>query len=139
MFNPDWHYRTDVTFGTTIGQTLSVWARPDSSTGGRFYFGFGASSSGCRSIILAPNTTQFFFQTNASWGYAAQTSVSQSYTGATWYYIELEYMGGGQYQGRLYSSTMTLLNTVTHDFGTAAAGGIAIRAFNDVSIDSISM
>jgi hypothetical protein len=136
ILNPGWHYRTDVTFGSTIGQIWSWWVRFGAS--GRAYLGFASSSSGTRSFVIAPNTTTLIFQNNVSYGYSDVTSVAQTYTYGNWYRAEVEYNGGGSYTGRLYDSDgTTLLNTLAVDYGSAQPGGPAIRAFGTTDIDTI--
>jgi hypothetical protein len=134
--DPDWHYRTDTSFGTTTGDILSAWIM--ASSGGRAYLGFCASAAGAYSLAVAPNTSQFMFQNNSSWGYGEIAIVSQSYSASTWYKVEVEVMGAGQFQGRLYSSDgSTLLNTVSYSFGSCSSTGVAIRSFSGMYIDTI--
>jgi hypothetical protein len=133
--NPDWYYRTDTAFGTTVGSVLSAWIR--AASGGRAYFGFCASSAGAYSIVVAPNTTQFMFQNNSAWGYTDVATATQSYTASTWYKVEVEVTGAGAFQGRLYASNgTTLLNTVNYSFGSCASTGIAMRSFGDLYFDT---
>jgi len=139
VVDPDWGqmFSPPISFGTTAGQILSTWVAP----GSRAYIGFNADSSGARSFVVAPNTTSLIFQLNSGYGYADQASVSQATTGSTWYYVEIEYNGGGSYTGRLYASDgTTLINSLTNDYGsTSTAYGIAIRTFGTGYIDTISI
>ena len=49
-------------------------------------------------------------------------------------------MGGGDFEGRLYSSDgTTLLNTVSYNFGSYCPGGVAIRSFGGFYIDTIEI
>jgi hypothetical protein len=137
IYNPGWHYRTDVTFGSTIGQKLAWWVS-FSSTTGRAYLGFASSSSGTRSFVVAPNTTNLIFQNNVSYGFSNVSEVAQTYSLTTWYKAEVEYNGGGSYTGRLYASDgTTLLNTLAVDYGSAQPGGVAIRGFGNQGLDTI--
>ena len=122
---------------TTAGQILSTWVRP----GSRAYIGFNANTSGARSFVVAPNTTSLIFQLNSGYSFSDQATVTQSITGTTWYYVEIEYNGGGSYTGRLYASDgTTLINSLTNDYGsTSTAYGIAIRTFGTGYIDTISI
>ena len=141
LTDPDWVYRTDVTFGNTAGKKLSVWARPSSNSGGRFYFGFSASASGTRKLVMAPNTTVFCFMDGGNYeNYTIVSTTSQSYTANKWYKLEVEYLGNGEYTGRLYDSDgTTVLNTLTYDFGDEQSGGVALRSFGTMSIDTIEL
>jgi hypothetical protein len=133
-----WHYRTDVTFGSSTGQTLQWWVRPETATGGRAYLGFASSSSGTRSFVVAFNTNDIRFQNNVSYGYSELSTSSQTYTAGTWYLARVTYDGGGAYTGRLYASDgVTLLNTVTHDYGSPQPGGVAMQTFSGVDADTI--
>jgi hypothetical protein len=136
--NPGWHYRTDVTFGSTIGQKWSWWVRFGGTTS-RAYLGFASSSSGTRSFVVAQNTSQLLFQNNTTYGtYTIVTSTPQTYTLSSWYRAEVEYNGGGSYTGRLYGSDgTTLINTLAVDYGTALPGGPALRGFGTTDIDTI--
>jgi hypothetical protein len=140
IYDVDWHYRTDVSFGAMAGEILTVWVRQDTSSGGRAYIGFCASSAGTNSLVLAGNTTELVFQNNSSWGYADVASATQSYTAGQWYYVEIENLGGGNYAGRLYASDgATLLNTINYNFSASCPGGVALRSFGGISIDSIAI
>jgi hypothetical protein len=134
--DPDWHYRTDVTFGSTVGQKLSWWVMPNSS--GRAYLGFASSSSGTRSFVVATNYSTLICQNNSSYGYADINTVSQSYVYGTWYRAEVEYNGGGTYTGRLYAADgTTLLNSLVCNYGSALPGGVAIRSFGSFNLDTV--
>ena len=137
IINPDWHYRTDISMGNP-GDMLSAWARPTISDDGRFYLGFGASGSGCFSLILAPNTNELIIQNNSGYSYTDVATVSQTYAANTWYRIEVEFITTTSVTCRLYASDgTTILNTVSYSGVTGCPGGIAIRGFNDVHIDQI--
>jgi len=132
--NPGWAYRTDVVAGPGI--TMTAWARPSSSTSGRFYFGFDATSSGCKSFVMAPNTTELLFQRNTSYGYSDVADVSQSFT-SKWYRVEVV-VTGSIATGRLYDSDgVTLINELTHDFGSMGTGGMAMRGYSFGYIDTL--
>jgi hypothetical protein len=131
-----WYYRTDVSFGSTTGEILSAWTRV--GTSGRTYFGFCASASGSRSLVVAPNTNELIFQHNDSYGYVDATSAVQTYTSGQWYYMEIENLGSGNFQGRLYASDgTTLLNSVSFNFSAYCPGGVSMRSFGGFAIDTI--
>ncbi len=135
--DPDWHYRTDVTVGAA-GDRLRMWVRAASS--GRAYFGFGATASGAKSFVLAPNTTSILFQNNSGYGYSNVATSTTSFSTGAWYLMEIEFLGGGMVRGTVYSSDgVTVVNTLTHDFGTLTPAGIALRSFNTTYLDTIEV
>ena len=85
--DPDWHYRTDVSLGED-GDRLSIWAKPG---WGRLYMGFGASSSGCWSLVAAPNTNQLIIQQNPGFSYNELVLVSQTWISGQWYKLEVNF------------------------------------------------
>ena len=131
-----WYYRTTPVVGGTAGHKLSCWVMP-TSTAGRTYVGFGATASGCYSVILAPNTSQLLLQSNASWGFSDLASVSWTYTASTWYKIEIEWTSTTAVICRLYNSSSTLLTSVSHNLGSVVSGGVALRSFGAHNIDDI--
>jgi hypothetical protein len=109
--------------------------RPGSS--GRTYIGFAASAVGAKSFVLAPNTGDIRFQDNPGFGYTELTVAPFSFVYGQWYYAEIEITGATTAVGRLYDSDgMTLLGTVSQDFGAPLVGGAAIRAFGTHDIDT---
>jgi len=134
-----WHYRTDVTFGTTSGEILSVWVRQAGTMlTGRAYLGFASDATGTRSVVFGANTDEFQCQDNAGWTFTVLATVSQTYTVDTWYRIEVEYTGGGSYTARLFASDgTTLLNSLVCDYGAALPGGVAIRSIMTVDLDTV--
>lgn len=140
IYNVAWHYRTDVLFGTSPGQELSWWVRPDSAIGGRAYLGFASDASGTRSFVIAPNAGDIRFQDNPGYTYTELTTSPQAFTANAWYRAVVVYQGGGMYEGRLYDSDgVTLLNSVTHDYGSQLPGGVAIRLLGGFSADEVVM
>ena len=140
--NVQWYYRTDVTFGSTPGQRLSMWAQPHSSSEGIAILGFSADSTGTRMLSLQVFTSEFSFRNiiNDYTGWQTPLEVAQTYEADVWYRMEVEYNGDGEYTGRLYSSDgTTLLNEMTHDFGDEQSGGIAIRSYPSDGLDTIEL
>ena len=135
--DPDWHYRTDQTIGMP-GDRLEAWAQATGS-GGRFYLGFDAGAAGARSLVLAPNTDELLFQQNSAYGYSNLSSTPYtSWVAGRWYRIEVEFMAGNAVVGRLYDADgVTVLATVSHTFPDPVVGGVAVRGFSGVVIDSI--
>jgi hypothetical protein len=137
LFDPDWHYNLDTTVGNP-GDILSAWIRPDAS--GRLYFGFGASASGAKSVIIAPNTTELLVQDNNGWGYSDVASTSTGWTYGDWYWLTVEFLGGNEIRGTAYlDDQVTVYATVTHTFSSSVVGGVAIRGFGSMATDTIEV
>jgi len=137
IINPGWHYRTDVNIGNA-GDKLSAWARPTNATNGRFYLGFGASSSGCYSFVLSPGTNNVLIQQNSEYGYSDVASSSQSYVANKWYRMEVEFVSSSSVTCRLYDSDgTTVLRTLNYSGVSGTPRGIAMRGFGDIHIDEI--
>ncbi|MCF8427233.1 MAG: DUF5011 domain-containing protein [Bacteroidia bacterium] len=130
----DWAYRTDITVGTA-GQKISWWV--NFSAAGRAYLGFGASSGGGYSLLLAPNTTTFLIQQNASWGYADLISSPQSYTYNQWYRAEVVFNTTTNISCYLYAADgITLVNSiVSYTIGGLTPGGLSLRGFGGAVVD----
>jgi hypothetical protein len=132
-----WHYRTDVSVGA-IGDRLDAWVYTAGGTG-RIYLGFGASASGAKSLIIAPNTDALIFQDNAGWGYSVVATTPQTYATGTWYRVEVEFRAGNQVLGNLYSASGVLVRSVLHTYTSSTSGGIAIRGFDGLVVDTIRL
>jgi hypothetical protein len=114
--------------------------RPSSATGGRFYFGFDADASGCRSFVMAPNSSDIRFQNNLGYAYEELTTTTQDFIADHWYLLEVEILSSSTAIGRLYDSDgATLLASVTEDFGAIGAGGVALRSFGGMAADTITI
>ena len=132
-----WHYRTDTTVGN-LDDKLHAWVKANSS--GRAYLGFAATASGALSFVMGPNTSEILFQTNSSYGYTVEVRSSTTFTTGNWYLMEIEFLGSGMVQGTVYESDgVTVLNTLTHDYGSFTPGGVAIRSFGTTSVDTIEV
>ena len=130
-----WLVRTDAQAQVKRGDIISVWVRSDGNPTGRAYFGFGvntrgkASSQGCLSIVMAPNTNQLLIQRNVQFGYADIGSVAQIWEANKWYRMEVQWKTTGDIVGHSYDGDgKQLLNTVNATDTTFTAGGIAFRA-----------
>ena len=143
--DPEWIYETKITVGKK-GEKLSVWVFPTSS--GRTYMGFLAKSSGAWSLVLAPNTKNIIIQQNSGWGYKDKATASVSYTYKKWYKLEVEFLDGiSKIKGTLYNSDgKTVIKSIpSYDLSTPSApitttvGGIAIRGFGGMYIDSYTI
>ncbi|MFN4083687.1 MAG: hypothetical protein ACK4K9_08655, partial [Bacteroidia bacterium] len=134
--NGDWSYRTDFVVGNP-GDLVSAWFKFNGS--GRLYLGFGASSSGCFSIVPAPNTTTLIFQQNSGFGYTDLTSVTQTYNMNQWYKIEVLFNTTTNVTATLYDANgTTVINTLTTTISGLTPGGIAMRGFGTVDIDDFA-
>ncbi|MBW2260861.1 MAG: hypothetical protein JRG91_02725 [Deltaproteobacteria bacterium] len=132
-----WSYRTDVSTGS--GARLTWWVHTDTSSSGRVYLGFDSSSTGCKSFVVAPNTTEIMFMNNSSWSFSTFARVTQSFSADHWYLAEVT-IAGSVATGRLYDSDgSTLINTTTYDYGSVGTGGVAIRSFGGIGVDTITL
>jgi hypothetical protein len=136
--NPAWHYTTAITFGP--GDVMSLYVRFNTETG-RAYIGVNAGDAGAYSLVAAMNTDQLIIQNNAGYGYSQAATVPFTYVVGQWYRLEIEYGASGNVSGRLYEDDSTSpVSVLSHSFGTPFGyGGVAMRAFNDVDIDSIGV
>ncbi len=136
LLDPGWHYDPGISVGRP-GDRIRAWTRGSS---GRFYLGFGASSSGARSFAAAWNSDDVRFQDNPGYAHVELTNTEHRLETARWYLLEVEFGSGGLVTGRLYDSDgVTVLATLTHDYGTSQVGGIAVRGFRGTSIDTIAI
>jgi hypothetical protein len=137
----DWIYRNDTAAQVKQGDTISVWVNLSNTADGRGYFGFGASSSGTYSLVVAPNTAQLILQLNSNFGFSELAAVSQGYRANHWYRLEVAWSTNGTITGRLFDSNgTTLLNTVTATSTAITSGGIAFRAIgHDKFWDTVSV
>lgn len=126
-----WIYRDDAAAIVSQGDILSVWTRLKDRTNGRAYVGFGASSLGTYSAVLAPNTNELLIQRNDSYGYLNIATAAQTYVADLWYRFEINWGIAGLIDLDLYGSDgTTLLNSVSITDTTYSSGGIAFRGFD---------
>ena len=138
---PDWYYRTDVTVGAP-GQKISMWVKtPATASNGRVLLGFGATPTSTWSLelnSLSSLLTLWQHPTYASWTTLA--SVSQAFTAATWYRLEVEFGTSGAVTGRVYAADgVTVVNTVTATLAGFAAGGLALHTFQNTCVDTVKV
>src|SRR5262249_54312869 len=129
----DWMFRDDPSVQLHQGDTFSGWGQASGSASGRAYMGFGASSAGTYSIVMAPNTGQFQIQYNQDYfNFIHLASVNQIWLADHWYKIQVQWGVGGTITANLFDSDgVTLLNTVSATDNNIASGGIAFRAFTN--------
>jgi hypothetical protein len=138
LVDPGWYYQATPTFGDP-GDVLSAWIRPATSSSGRTYFGFGATSAGAHTFVLAPNTGDFRFQDNVGWSFMELTTMPFTYTAGKWYFVEVEFLTATSVEGRVYDSDgTTLLGSITQTYASLT-GGVAIRSFSGNSIDTMML
>ena len=135
--NGGWYTRTDAEAAFVPGSVLSAWVRPGT---GRFYLGFGTTSTSTWSFILAPNTGQLLFGYHRIWASNATAGIPHAFHDQ-WHRAEVEYDGEYVF-GRLYGPDgTTLLNEaaiVAAAWGYNGGGGVAVRGFNG-AYDTITM
>jgi methionine-rich copper-binding protein CopC len=136
----EWIYRNDADAHVAQGDVISAWAQMNGSAGGRVYLGFGASSSGTLSMVLAPNTGTLVIQENNFFNFLEIAAVNQTFLANHWYRMEVTWQVGGNIIGRLYDSDgTTLLNTVTAHSTLFTQGGIAFRGLSsNVYFDTVT-
>jgi hypothetical protein len=96
---------------------------------GQANVGFGTTTSGTLSAVLNAASKQFSIQNNR--GFTATTtlaSAKQSFSANQWYRVEIAWGTSGKVVAKLFSSTGTLLNSVTAATGDKASGWFAFRA-----------
>lgn len=131
--NSAWIYRNDAQVQLAQGDTFSTWVNFFDTADARAYFGFGASSVGALSFVLAPNTGDIRFQENPSYGFTELNTSPQTFVPDKWYRAEVLWGISGSLAGNLYDSDgTTLLNTVTSNSTLYSSGGIAFRGFTSV-------
>jgi hypothetical protein len=133
--DPGWYYMGGPSTGYA-GAVIGAWVKAGS---GRAYLGFDSSSSGTKSFVMAPNTGDIRFQTNSGYSYTELTTVSTSFTTGAWYYMEVTLGSSGTATGRLYNSSMGLVNSVSHSYGSWGGGTLAIRSFSGFTWDYITL
>jgi len=133
--NPDWHYRTDVSYGNA-GDDISMWVY--FTAAGRTYWGFGADAAGCYSVVVAPNTSEFIIQDNSGYGYIDLAAVPYTYQLNRWYRAELVWNSNTNITANLYDSNgTTLLTSVTTTIAGLTPGGFALRGFGGAYMDDL--
>lgn len=131
-----WNYNTSL--AVSEGDVLSAWIRFHGS--GRAYFGFGADATGTQSFVAGTNTNQSIFQDNSGYGFANIGSNSFGFADNHWYRLEIDWMAGGQALGKVYDSDgTTLLNSLAQVGLPRSSGGIALRGFPSIDVDTISV
>src|SRR5205823_13770981 len=111
------------------GQTIAVWVEFPSFAMGRGYFGFGASSGGTLSVVVAADSGQLILQDNAGYGFTTLAAVSQTYQVNHWYQLRVLWGIGGNLTARLYDSDgATLLKSVQATDNSITSGGIAFTS-----------
>jgi hypothetical protein len=135
--DPDWAYRTDVRLGD-VGNELSCWIQP-SSTAGRAYLGFAASSTGAWSFVAAPNSGQIIIEQNLGYQFTNVAITNQTWQLNKWYKAVVRFTSPISVQCSLYDTDgVTLLNSLSYTNKSSLAGGVAMRSFGGWSLDTIN-
>ncbi len=126
----NWIYRDDAAVTLSKGNQFSAWSGFVGAANDRSYFGFGASSAGTYSAVLAPNSGEFILQRNDDYDFLDLASTSQTYASNGYYRIGIDWQESGLITASLFDSDgTTLLNTVSAVDNTYSSGGIAFRGF----------
>lgn len=132
-----WNYNTAIS--VSEGDVLSMWVRLHDE--GRVYFGFGSNATNSQSLVAAANTDELMFQDNANYDhYSVIGSNAFAWTLDKWYRLEIDWMAGGNAVGKVFDSDgTTLLDSLSQSGLALSSGGIALRAFFTVDIDTITV
>jgi hypothetical protein len=140
-----WIYRNDPGLQVQQGQTLAVWVQFATLASGRAYFGFGASTTGTLSVVLAADTNQLIIQDNSGYSFSVPNlaATPQSYQANHWYQLRVSWASGGGITGKLYDSNgTTLLSSVQTTDSRITTGGIAFVSSSssyDKYFDTVTM
>ncbi len=138
----NWYYRTDAAGKISPGDTVTVWVEFPNAASGRAYFGFGSTSSGTVSVVLAPNTNQLLIQNNGNYNtYTTLASTSQGYSYNAWYELQVEWGASGSIIVNLLGSDgVTQINTVSDlTVKDTTAGDFSFRSTAPVNFDTVSV
>jgi hypothetical protein len=126
----NWYFRTDAAGQLKPGDTVSVWVQFAGAADGRAYFGFGSTTKGTISVVLAPNTNQFMIQTNAGYDtYTTLAASTQTYSYNTWYQVKVTWGLNGTMTASLYASNGTTeIQYLTVKSADKTPGDFAFRA-----------
>ncbi|MCL4211376.1 MAG: hypothetical protein HRU76_12505 [Phycisphaeraceae bacterium] len=133
---PMFYYRNDVT--TSAGNRYFAYVRSNvgsagGAAAGRVYMGVDAGPGGAITAVFAPNTpaTGLLLQNNSGWGFVTVGQVAANYAANTWYLLELNWVGVGQMQARVWDETGNTLIADTGVLGVPSlgGGGLALRGF----------
>lgn len=126
----NWYYRTDPAGAVNPGDTVSVWVQFAGGANGRAYFGFGSTSKGTLSVVLAPNTNQLLVQNDAGYNtYTTLAATPLTYSYNTWYKVQVEWGTSGQVIVNLYASDgVTLVKSLSVTTKDTTPGDFAFRA-----------
>jgi PKD repeat protein len=134
--DPDWTYRTDVNVGNA-GDRLTMWTYWTGAWA-RTYMGVGASSGGCYSFVAGFNTNNLIIQQNPGFSYVSLAETPYVFTAYKWYKMEIVFNSPTSITGNLYDSDgTTLITSVSYSGITGTPGGIAMRSFGGVYMDTI--
>ena len=132
----NWNYNT--LLSVSEGDVLSVWVRLHNA--GRAYFGFGADAGGTQSLVAGANTSVLLFQDNAGYSFSNIGANPLAWTLDKWYLLEVDWTAGGNAVGKVFDSDgITLLDSLSQSGLPRSSGGFALRGFNSVDFDTITV
>jgi hypothetical protein len=138
----NWYYRTDVAGQVNPGDTVSVWVQFAGAANGRAYFGFGSTSKGTLSVVLAPNTNQLLVQSDTGYNtYTTLAATPLTYSFNKWYLVQVQWGTTGNLLVSLYASDgVTLVKSLTVTTKDTTPGDFAFRAIGSTKyFDTVSV
>ncbi len=142
-----WIYRDDAAAQVAQGDQISLWFQAGSDIeNGIAWFGFGASSAGTMSVVMAGGNgsggiyNDFALEDNTGFGGLVIAESSYTWTPSTWYQLDITWGFGGNITANLYSTTGTLDSSVSATDNAITAGGIAFQSEDtDTYFDTVSI
>ena len=131
---PAWRARLSLV--TAPGNTYDCFVRTrGSTTTGRNYVGYGASTTGCLAAVFAPNTGQILLQDCTNWGFVTLASAAFVPQANTWYVLRLEWAANGGAAVSILDEARTTTLAATSSVATnfLAPGGVALRGFTNTT------
>ncbi len=138
----NWYYRTDAAGQVNPGDTVSVWVQFAGAANGRAYFGFGSTSKGTISVVLAPNTNQLLIQNDTGYDtYTTLAATPLTYSFNKWYLVQVQWGTTGNLLVNLYASDgVTLVKSLTVATKDTTPGDFAFRAIGSTKyFDTVSV
>jgi hypothetical protein len=134
-----WDINPDMVVGTEAGTVVSLWVYGGT---GRAYIAFDTDAAGSKSAVVSFNTNDIRFQNNPGFGYEELTTTPYDPPEGVWLQAEMTLDGADSATLRLKDEGGSVLATVSQDYtayGGIGGGFIAIRSFNNVIMDDLSI
>jgi hypothetical protein len=138
----NWYYRTDAAGQINPGDSVSVWVQFAGAANGRAYFGFGSTSKGTLSVVLAPNTNQLLVQSDTGYDtYTTLAATPLTYSYNKWYLVQVEWGISGNVIVNLFASDgVTLVKSLAATTKDTTPGDFAFRAIGSTKyFDTVSV